>query len=226
MEQILSTFNPDALAESYAKILEQMNGSFLFVVIYCLALVLTAFYSYRILKLELSIAAAIAGGYFGYLFLAPLILSNFADSLPAEIDFCVIIGIVCTILGWVLAWVLHKIAVFLVGAAGGFYGGSFLYAFIAGQFSEVEFLQSELFYWILAGVCAILAGVIFVYLFKFLYIFITSFGGSIAAAYILGISMFGLNAHEPVYLYPTLGAGAVLGLIAMIVQYKKAEDKY
>ena len=113
MDQILSIVNPEALAESYTKILEQMNGSFLFVLIYCLALVLTAFYSYRILKLELSISAALAGGYFGYLLLAPLILANIADTLPEGIDFCVIIGVVCAILGWVLAWVLHKIAVFL-----------------------------------------------------------------------------------------------------------------
>ena len=226
MEQILSIVNPEALAESYTKILEQMNGSFLFVLIYCLALVLTAFYSYRILKLELSISAALAGGYFGYLLLAPLILANIADTLPEGIDFCVVIGVVCAILGWVLALVLHKVAVFLIGAAGGFYGGLCLAQLIAEHVPDVEFLQSEIFIWIIAGLCAILAGVIFVCLFKFLYIFITAFGGSVAAAYLLGISMFGLNAHEPMYLYPTLGVGAVLGLIAMIVQYKKADDKY
>ena len=226
MEQILSTLNPEALAESYAKMLEQMNGNFLFLIIYCLALTLTAFYSYRILKIELSISAALAGGYFGYLFLAPMILEKIADTLPEGIDFAVIIGAVCAILGWILAWALHKLAVFLVGAAGGFYGGTFAFVFIAYKFPEVEFLQTDIFYWIITIVCAILAGVIFVYLFKFLYIFITSFGGMVGASYLLGISMFGEKAHEPMFLYPTLAVGAVFGLIAMVVQYKKAEDNY
>ena len=226
MDQIISTFNPDALAESYAKMLEQMNGNFLFLVIYCIALVLTAFYSYRILRLELSISAALAGGYFGYLLLAPLLLEKIADTLPEGVDFAVVIGVVCAILGWILAWVLHKIAVFLVGASGGFFGGTFAFGFIASMFPEVEFLSSDIFYWIITIVCALLAGVIFVYLFKFLYIFITSFGGMVGASYLLGVSMFGENAHEPMFLYPTLAVGAVFGLIAMVVQYKKAEDKY
>ena len=225
MDQILSTFNPDAFAESYAQMLAQMSGNFLFLVGFCIALVLLAFYSYRILKLELSISAAIGGAYLGYLF-APNMLAPLADTLPEGVDFAVIIGVACAILGWVLAWALHKLAVFLVGAAGGFYGGTIAFAFIALRFPDVEFLSSEIFCWIITIVCAILAGVIFLYLFKFLYIFITSFGGMIGAAYLLDISMFGYNAHEPMYLYPTLAVGAVFGLIAMVVQYKKAEDKY
>ena len=226
MDQIISSFNPDVFVESYTKVLEQMQGSFLLLVGICISLVLLAFYSYRILKLELSISAALGGGYLGYLFLAPLVLAPFADTLPENIDFAVVVGVACVVLGWILAWVLYKVAVFLLGAAVGFLGGYYAFIILALKFPEISFLSEDVFFWIITVLCALIAGALFVCLFKFLYIFTTSFGGMVGAAYLLGLSMFGLSAHEPMYLYPTLGVGAVLGLIAMIVQYKKAEDKY
>ncbi len=221
MEQL--TTNLEQTTEQLLGFYQQMTGSFLGVIGVCVVLVLLAFYSYRILRVELSASAAIGGGALGYLVIAPLVLSNI-QGLPEGIDFAAIIGIVCAILGWIIAWALHKLAIFLVGAGGGFYAGSFVYLFVALKWPEVEFLQSSAFFWIVSGILALAAGIIFVYLFKPLYILVTSVGGVTGAAYLLGASVFGAQVNEVQYLAPVLAVGAIFGTVAAVVQFKKASE--
>ncbi|MBR3680675.1 MAG: hypothetical protein IKL79_01570 [Clostridia bacterium] len=221
MEQLTTSI--EQMSQQLVGIYQQMTGTFLGVIGFCLALVLLAFYSYRILRVELSASAAIGGGALGYLVLAPLILSKI-QGLPDGVDFAAVIGIACAILGWIIAWALHKLAIFLVGAGGGFYAGMYVFIFVALKWPEVEFLHSEAFFWIVCGVLALAAGIIFVYLFKPLYILVTAVGGTVAAAYLLGASVFGANVNNVQYLTPVLTAGAILGIIAAVVQFKKANE--
>ena len=167
MDQILG--NITQTTEQITNIYTQMTGTFLGVLGICLALLMLAFYSYRILRVELSLSAAIGCGALGYIVLAPFIFENI-QGLPEWIDFAAITGLVCAIIGWALAYAVHKLAIFIVGAASGFIAGFYIALWAAMKWQEVAFLQSEIFLWITCGVLALACGIIFVYLFKPLYI--------------------------------------------------------
>lgn len=225
MEQILSTINIEAMTQNLQNFYMQMTGSFLFLIGACVILTVLAFYSYRILRLELAVSGAIGGGILGYTVIAPLVFSQIPNLPDIGIDYAALTGIVCTILGWVLAWALYKVAIFLLGAGAGFYGGMYIALYLMLKFPEQALFQNEIFFWAVCGLIALAAGLIFLFLFKFLYILTTSVGGMLGVAYLLGVSVFGASFfNNPTYLYPTLAAGAVFGIVAMVVQYKKAND--
>lgn len=213
IEQITSQITP---------LLEQMTGMFPALLGTIIVLILIAFCSYRFLRLELSVSGAIGLGFVGYTY-APLLLAQI-QGLPEGIDYSALVGAVCAILGWILAWLLHKIAIFAVGAGAGFSLGTIVFGFIYAAFPDVEFLGTPAFYYIVSIICAIAVGIIFVYLFKPIYIILTSFGGMICAGFLLSFSIFGMAALSGTYLYATLAAGAVLGLIATIVQFSKSSE--
>lgn len=221
MDQILG--NITQTTEQITNIYNQMTGTFIGVLGICLALLMLAFYSYRILRIELSASAAIGCGVLGYTFLAPFIFENI-QGLPEWIDFAAILGLACAILGFVLAYAIHKLAIFIVGAASGFIAGFYVALWAAMKWSEVAFLQSQIFLWITCGVLALACGIIFVYLFKPLYIIVTAVGGSVAAAFLLGLSIFGENLFSTYFLIGTLSVGAIVGIVASVVQFKKASE--
>ena len=220
MDQLTSFINNEELFAQIGELYTQMLSSFPMVLSVALALVLVAIYSYRIFRLELSVSGAVGCGALGYIFLAPFLL----DKLPTVewIDLAAVIGVVCAILGWVLIYALHKVSLFLCGAAIGFYAGIFVASFLALNFTDVALLQNEVFFYVVCGICALACGIIFVFLFKLLYILITSFGGMIGACYLISLSVF--NEMNPPILYGTLAVGAVLGIIASVVQFKKASE--
>ena len=223
MDQITSIINPEQITQNITEYYLMMTSSFLGVVGLSVMLVLLAFYSYRILKLEISVSAAIGCASLGYFTLAPILLEKI-PTLPEGINLSAITGIACAILGWILAWLLHKVAIFLIGAVGGFYAGMMIFSYVTSKWPGVEFFFTDAFFWIVTGVVALLAGILFIYLFKFLYIFTTAFGGMLAVSYLLGLSIFGGNLMEMPYLIPTLAVGAIFGIVAMVVQYKKAAE--
>ena len=118
MDQI--TANLQQSSEQIINFFNQMTGTFIGVMGVALVLLMLAFSSYRILRIVLAASASIGGGALGYLVLAPLIFAN-VEGLPEGIDYAAIVGIACAFIGWIIAWALHKLAIFLVGAGGGGY---------------------------------------------------------------------------------------------------------
>jgi len=220
MNPLSSFVNEETMAQ-LEELYAQMLASFPILLSVALALILVALYSYRIFRLELSVGGAIGCGTAGYLFLAPFILEKIPN-LPEGIDFAAIIAIVCAILGWVLIYALHKISLFLCGAGVGFYIGMILAAYLAAALPDAAIFQNNIVFWVICGICALALGIIFVFLFKPLYIILTSFGGMIGAAMLMAIAIFG--QPDSIVLYVTLGVGAVLGIIGTVVQFKKAND--
>ena len=221
MDQI--TANLQQSSEQIINFFNQMTGTFIGVMGVALVLLMLAFSSYRILRIVLAASASIGGGALGNLVLAPLIFAN-VEGLPEGIDYAAIVGIACAFIGWIIAWALHKLAIFLVGAGGGFYGGIFVYDILKNTCPDVEFIQSDMCFWIVCIALAIIGGLLFAYLFKPVYILITGLSGSVAAAYLLGSSIFGVQVNDMNYLVPTLIVGAILGIIASVAQFKNSSD--
>ncbi len=221
MDQI--TANLQQSSDQIINFFNQMTGTFLGVLGVALVLLMLAFSSYRILRIVLSASASVGGGALGYLVLAPIIFAN-VEGLPEGVDFAAIIGIVCAFIGWVIAWALHKLAIFLVGAGGGFYGGIFVYDILKNTCPDVEFIQSDLCFWIVCVALAVIGGLLFAYLFKPVYILITGLSGAIAATYLLSSSIFGVQVNEMNCLVPTLIVGAIIGIIASVAQFKNSSD--
>ena len=186
-----------------------------------LGCIVLAFYGYRILKFALVAIGAIGFGVLGNMILAPLALGAMGE-VSTDFNLAVIIGLVCAAIGALLINFLYKLAIFVSGAAVGYYIGTFVYVWLAGRFTDVAFFAEEYAPIVVGAVCALLVGLLFLFLFKFVYILSTSVGGMVSAGYVLATSI--VTVPNPVVTYVCLGLGLVVGIIALVHQFKTAED--
>ncbi len=203
--------------------LETLLSGMAFPVILAIAItcILMAFYSYRIFRIEISVAGSIGLGFVGYTVLAPLVLRG----IQAEgVNLQAVIGIVCAVIGWFAAYKLYKLAIFLCGAFLGYSLGAFLTALLAVKLPEVTFFNSSTGVIVISAICAAIAGILFVTLFKAVYILLTSIGGMILAAMLAGSSVCNL-ATAPVASVILLMIGLLTGIVATVYQFKHAEDR-
>ena len=185
-----------------------------------LACMLMAFYSYRIFRIEISVVGSVLLGYVGYALLAPLVLQNVQIE---NVNLAAAIGIVCAIAGWFIAHALYKLVVFAAGALLGYSLGAMLAETLASTFTDVQFLCSDTGKIVVAAVCALIAGILFISLFKVVYILLTSLGGMISAVFLAGMSVCDVATMPAVYL-GLLVLGTVLGIVAAVHQFKHAVE--
>ena len=183
-----------------------------------IALIILAFYGYRLWSFEVKIIVAIALGVVGWSLATayrPL------ESIPEGINLPVIIGIACAILGAVIAKFLFKLSIFASGAFLGFSLGSVVfYPLLLGILTDVAFMYEPYMIYVVGGVFALLLGIIFVTLFKHVYIIISSLGGMITAGFLVGTLIMPSNAG----IFVGVALGIVMGIVAMTKQYKMARE--
>ena len=142
---------------------------FVIAIVAALLLGLMAIYSYKILRITLTLGGASVFGVLGCFLLAPF-LQKFI-TVPEEINFSFAVGFVCAIIGGLLMNLLFKFALFVSGAIAGWMLGTTVINGILGTlFPTVEFFNTQLGDLVVDAVCAITVGVVSLFLFKFVYI--------------------------------------------------------
>ena len=212
-------------------IVDSMNGvvpgelaqfaGFPIVLIATLILGLLALYSYRIFRITLTVGGAIAFGLVGSVLVAPL-LTGLIGELPAGLQMEYICGFLFALIGGVTMKFFFKVALFVSGAGVGWMFGTSVCAIIQSFLPDVEFFSQQIGVWVIDGICAIIVGVLSLFLFKFIYIVSTSLGGMVGAA-VLIVSTIKPHAGG----YATAVAvliGIIAGIIAAVNQYKTSGD--
>ena len=196
---------------------------FAFVLSSVVLLFILAFWGYKLLKACLAIAGAATFGIIGNMYLAPLLVPFTEKSVPEWINVGGIIGMVLAGIGALLMVKLYKLGIFAEGAALGYFLGSTATTIIAAYVPNLEgFLSTPTGTSVVSCVLALILGVLFALLFKHIFILITSVGGLCAAGVLIGSCfVFELN---PVILTVSAGVGVIVGICAMVYQYKNARD--
>ena len=199
--------------------------AYLFVAVLAAAVVcgIVALYSYKLFRIELVIEGILLFGILGGVVLGPW-LENALTFIPDSISISAILGILLAIIGGFIMHFFFKFALFITGAAIGWFGMySFGLGFLAEKFPDFAFFQDNAGKIIIPILTAIILGVIFIFLFKFLYIILTSFGGMCGAAVLLGLAI--VPDGGMVVLIASLVVGAIAGICATVYQYKN-NSKY
>lgn len=187
------------------------------------ALVVFAFWGFKIFRVCLPLGGAIAFGAVGNLLIAPLVTGAIGGEAlylgSFGIDIAAAIGVVCAILGAVIMGVFFKFALFLLGAGTGYVVGANVFYMIGNGATEGFFASNVAFY-IVAAVAALIVAILFVLLFKYIYIFVTSVGGLAEVGAIIALTL--MVDIIPVVLYAAMAVGAIVGIFAMVYQIRHA----
>ena len=181
-----------------------------------LALMVFAFFSFKIYKIALYLIGGLGGGILGLNFVSPIIVGAVAE--PAE-WLPIAVAIACGVLGIILILALQKLAIFVSGAFLGFLIGNYVSVIVA--VSNPEFAQGA-GKWLVAIACAILVGFLSGVIFRPVFIISTSVVGGLGGA--MSVSgAFGLDPAIAVVV--GIALGAIVSVLAMIFQFKTTGKK-
>ena len=214
----MNEFNYEEIVAMFSDPISILQAGFPVIFALVISLIILAFYGYRLWTYEIKIIVAVVLGVVGYtlsLTYIPL------ESMPAGINLPAIIGFVCAILGAVIAKFLFKLSIFASGAVLGFMlGSAVFYPLLLGILTDIPFMYEPYMIYVVGGVIALLLGILFVTLFKHVYIIITSLGGMITAGYLVGVLI--MPSTTGIFVGAILGI--VMGIVAMTKQYKMARE--
>lgn len=188
-----------------------------------ISLILIAFYSYRVFKLELAAAGAMLFGNIGYSMLAPLIFRSLPT--PEGVNLYAIVGVICAIVGAAVMASVHKLAIFAVGGGVGFLLGQTVYSVILEKAPELSegFLGTEVGFYVVAGSTALAVAVLMLLLFKPIFIILTSVGGMyFATLTVVQLVYPGIYTLGDTGELATLALGGILGICAAAKQFKNS----
>lgn len=175
--------------------------------------IISAFFALRLFKIYISAVGAFTFGYIGYYVMLILLDEGLVPPVDG-INLQVLTGLVAAILGFLIASFLHKVVLFVGGAAGGFLLGNLVVELISANVTPID----ENVALIISGVVALVIGALVCAIFKPIYIFVTSIGGMALAAVIVSAILLPLETH---YIIIAAIVGALIGIIPMIYQFKR-----
>lgn len=214
----MNEFNYEEIVAMFSDPVSILQAGFPVILGIVISLIILAFYGYRLWSYEVKIIVAIVLAVVGYTLSSTYIP---LESIPEGINLPVIIGFVCAILGAVIAKFLFKLSIFASGAFLGFSLGSVVfYPLLLGILTDMPFMYEPYMIYVVGGVIALLLGILFVTLFKHVYIIITSLGGMITAGYLVGV----LIMPSTTGIFVGVILGIVMGIVSMTKQYKMARE--
>lgn len=172
-----------------------------------LALIVFAFFSYKIYRTALILIGALGGGILGYQYLAPIFMNTMAE--PAE-WVPLVVALVCGIIGIVLILAIQKLAIFISGAFLGFLLGNYISVIISASNPDFAAGAGK---WIVVIICAILVGILAGKMFRPVFIIATGLVGGLGGA----LSVFGAMLGNATI---CMLIGMVVALAAIIFQFK------
>ena len=186
-------------------------------------LAVVAYYGYWLFKKLFVIVGAAGFGVAGAMLVAPKLNEMLNLTLPLGISFDAVVGVVCAIVGALLTAYAFKLSLFLLGAGAGFGAG----LIVSGLLKDtVEFFATQTGVLVLGAVCALVAAILTVLLFRVLFILVTSVGGLALAGACLALAVMPEATIVIVAVFAAIGL--VLGIFAARKQFlasgKQLED--
>lgn len=189
------------------------------------AFVLLAIQGYKLFKMAMYAGSAFLFGYLGYTLLAPKVAPLVSGAIPAEIGVKVdvLLAILCALLAVILTRIAYNFMIMILGGALGYYlGSTVVYGALINYFHTLDFLvKFPVVKHIVGGILAAILGILFILLFKHLFMIVTSFGGSIGAGLILQ-AMVMPTANLAIKIAFAV-VGVALGIYAIVRQYREEE---
>ena len=214
----MNEYSYEEIVAMFSDPISILNAGFPVIFAIVISLIILAFYGYRLWTYEIKIIVAVVLGVVGYTLSSTYIP---LESMPAGINLPAIIGFACAILGAVIAKFLFKLSIFASGAFLGFMlGSAVFYPLLLGILTDMPFMYEPYMIYVVGGVIALLLGILFVTLFKHVYIIISSLGGMITAGFLVGTLIMPSNAG----IFVGVALGIVMGIVSMTKQYKMARE--
>ena len=189
-------------------------------------LVLLAVQGYKIFRSVIYVIAAVGLGFVGHIYLAPRVSGLIVSRLPEGwlIDVDVVIAFLCAMFGVLIAHLAHDFVVFCMGGAAGFIIGYFFVASkLADYFFKLEFLRSKLAYLGVACVLGMMVAIIFLLLFKHMYIIVTSVGFMALSGYLLYKEV--MPDHKLSIAFGFVAVCIVIGVFMMVHQFEEDQKR-
>lgn len=185
-------------------------------------LALFAFEGYKLFKMLIYAGSAFGFAYVGYMYIAPLLAQHVGSYVPEIIDFNILVAVLCGVIAIFLTRFAYNFMIMVLGSAAGYFLGSMLiYEILVDYFNTLDFLKAGYVKHIIGGVFAAILGILFILLFKHVFMILTSFGGLIDAALILQ-TLLVPNADWNVKICFIL-VGIAIAIFAVVRQYKEEE---
>ena len=188
-------------------------------------LVLLSLEGYKIFKGALYVIVPSGLAFASFKFVAGFIVSKLGGKLPAlpyGITYEVIIALVGAIIGFLLVKFAYKTTIMLLGAAFGFVIGYLGVArLIIKFFPTLTFLQSRPARAIIGFIIAAIMGIIFILLFKHMFIVGSALGCMGAAGFLLGMVL--MPSAPILYKIALAGFGVLVGIYSTIHQYNEEQ---
>jgi hypothetical protein len=193
------------------------SAAFMIALAFVLAVV--ACYSYKILRFELVLSFSVVLATVG------AIVSEMFIPAIEGVNINAAVGLVCGLIGAFIGKKLFKLCCFVYGAAIGYLIG----LVVMTMFAELPLFQNAIVALALPIVCALVVGLLSIFIFKAVYIIVASVGGMTAAGTLIGAALtkgaeFVVDATTGAYsfTYPEnnvifILAGAAIGLIVGII---------
>lgn len=189
---------------------------------YICLLALLAFEGYKLFKMGVYAAGAFVFGFVGYSYIYPLLADTLSGKLPEIIDPAVLVAVVFALVAIFLTRFAYDFMILALGGVTGYFLGSMVvYNLLVGYFTTLDFLKSDIVKYIVGGIFAAILGIVFILLFKHIFMVGTSFICMMEAA--LSLQVILLPEADITIKLSFLVLGIVLGIFAVVYQYKQEE---
>jgi hypothetical protein len=195
------------------------------IVAICL-LVLIAFEGHKLFKMALHVAVPAGAAIVGHMFLAPFV-AKYAAALPIPefVEIPALVAIVCALIGLFISRCAYNLVIMVIGGVVGFdIGAIYVWRVIKNFFSSLEFLDTPMAKYIVGGVCASVCVLVFVLLFKHLFIIGSSFGCLAFAGLLL--QKLAVPTADDMMKGCFILVGLAVAVFAVVHQYREEEKSY
>ena len=192
-------------------------------------LMVWATWSWRLFKLVLPCAGAVIFSTVGGM-AVPFAVEALGSNVIGPVNVNAAVVFVCAILGAILMGVLYKLGLIVIGAFAGWTIGSTVNGILAASNPDVEFFQSvegnlPMGQLVIGIICAIILGILAIFIFKALYIVICSVGCMTAAGCLAGVTLASFTDEISMYvIYAMTVVGVIAGVFCAVHQFKTAND--
>jgi hypothetical protein len=185
-------------------------------------LLLLAVQGYKIFKSLLYVVGAVGFAYVGYTYLVPHLPESFVQVMPEGVSAAVVVAVVCALVAVFLTRCAFPFMIMILGAGTGYLLGSMVvYGKLIGYFHTLTFLQTPVVKYVIGGALAAVLGIVFLLMFKHLFMVATSFGGSLLAA--LALQKIIMPGADQTIVIAFAIVSVAFGIFCVVKQYKQEE---
>lgn len=193
-----------------------------FILVAACLLCLVAFEGYKLFKMALYVGSAAIFGTVGFWYVAPMLPENVRTMVPEIVNFDVLVAVVCALIAVFICKCAYTLMIMILGGAVGYLvGANLVYAVLLEKFSTLGFLQMEQVKHIVGGAIGAVAVLVFVLIFKHVFIIGSSFLGTISAALLVQKILMPVATDEIKICFIILAVA--LGIFAVVRQYQEEE---